>query len=181
MIDEEKLYTQPQEVFGDIKCGGDPNPESWWQRIKRLGIRWSFGKWYWRTRKRFGSFIIGNPKYNKGILLQIPLGRMTDEQRKAFFESRRWSAQAGIGCDSGMGCGNDSPLDLEWDWSLRGAYAICRRCGSDTRDQVKEYIKEKKQRHHEYLIGKNSNHSQAEVCKSGECHCFNDQREELGY
>ena len=67
MIDEEKLYTQPQEVFGDIKCGGDPNPESWWQRIKRLGIRWSFGKWYWRTRKRFGSFIIGNPKYNKGI------------------------------------------------------------------------------------------------------------------
>ena len=183
MEDEEELYTHPDKVFGTKKDGvtySPPPKEGFIERLKRLGIKWQLGLWYWSTRKNIGSKIIGNPSRGKGILLQIPLNHMTDFQKEAFFQSRRNQSQAGITCDSGMSC--NGPLDLEYDWSLRGCYAICKRCGYDSRDNVRELILKHRKEHREYLDGKNSGHAQAEVCKSGKCKCFNNSdRLENGY
>ena len=173
MVDKEDLYTNAGEAISCMVDNDQSNTEEELPRFYKLKQFWRYGikDRYWRIRRKVGSAIIGNPKYGRGILLQIPLGNMDEGQKKAFYEGDRMMGHAGIGCDSGMGCGS-GVLDLEWDWSLKGAYARCKRCGYDTRDHVKEYCKETREEH----ARKN--------CQEEHCVCRNGQymaREELGY
>jgi hypothetical protein len=174
MVDKEDLYTNGAKdliVSAENDSCGKGEPEGVLARWRRLGIKWQLNRQYWQLRKKIGAKIIGHPRYGEGILLQIPLGHMDEGQKKAFWEADRMLGHAGIGCDSGMGCGS-GVLDLEWDWSLKGAYAKCKRCGFDTREQVKRYCKETREEH----ASKN--------CKTENCVCRNGPhmaREELGY
>ena len=90
-------------------------------------------------RKKIGSYVIGKHAFGQGIILQIPFYQMTDEQQKAFGKARLMLIDAGISCDSGMGCGG--VLNLNLDWSLHGASVICKRCGyySDDKEYDKKY------------------------------------------
>jgi len=171
MIDKEKLYTNASEV---ISCMTESSQSVEKQKLplkSKLKMRFRNIKGnYWKVRKTIGSHIIGNPPYGKGILIQIPLNHMTEEQKKAYWESDKYLGKAGIGCDSGMGCGG--VLDLEYDWSLHGCYALCKRCGYDTRDNVREIIRKDRAR------------CEVKKCTDLYCVCRNDKfmgREELGY
>jgi len=62
--------------------------------------------------------------------LHIRIDSMNEEQRNMVWEAMSLLSRAGIGFDSGCGCGN---IDWELDWSLRGAYMTikqirCRGC-----------------------------------------------------
>jgi len=177
MVDKKDLYENIGKNFmgknDEVTCQNDAQPETKLQRIKRLGFWWCSRQHYWKLRKNIGSTIIGNPKYGKGILLQIPLGHMDQGQKNSYYEADKLLGHAGIGCDSGMG-GGSGVLDLEWDWSLHGAFAKCKRCGYDTRDHVREYVRASKDKH--YRMNRPE-------CRDGRCCHTGDlfAREELGY
>lgn len=100
---------------------------------------------YYRIRKKIGSFIIGNPKYGRGIYICTPTGFMTEEQREKFWRAEKLFREAGIRFDTGMSC--DGGRDWEFDWSPHGLFCICKRCGYDTRKHVKKYHEEREKEH----------------------------------
>lgn len=170
MIDKENLYTNASEVISCMVESGQSVGEQKLSFISKLKAKLNIKRNYWKIRKTIGSYIIGNPPYGKGILLQIPLNHMTEDQKKAYWESDRYLGKAGIGCDSGMGC--KGVLDLEYDWSLHGCYVLCKRCGYDSRENVREIIRKDRAR------------CEAKKCTDLHCVCRNDRfmgREELGY
>ena len=194
MVDEEDLYKDPSKFIALAEkntftddTGTYPSMEdsprfhkyTKFERLKIfLRISWINRK-YRRVRKKIGSAIIGNPKYGKGILINIPLGYMTEDQKKAWWEARRLMQQAGITCDSGSG--PSGFLDLEFDWSLHGAVAICKRCGYDSRVHIKEYVSQKVKEHHDNMRYDKKVSASAYDCQHGKCNCLNDQRGENGF
>lgn len=183
MVDEEDLYKNPTAAFTDdtglsMEQGPRFHKYTKFEKLKIFlhikQIVWKFEK----LRKKLGSIIIGNPPLGRGILINIPLAWMTEDQKKYWWEARRLMQQAGITCDSGMGCGG--LLDLEFDWSLHGAIAGCKRCGYDSRKHIKESITRRIKQHHKNIALKKETASALD-CRHGTCNCLNDKRGEQGF
>lgn len=193
MVDEENLYKDPSKFIALAEkntftddTGTYPSMEhsprfhkyTLFERLKiLLRLSWLNRK-YLRFRKKLGSAILGNPKHGKGILINIPLGYMTEDQKKYWWEARRLMQKAGITCDSGSG--PSGLLDLEFDWSLHGAIAICKRCGYDSRKHIKEYVSQNIEKHNKN-INSSKRSASAYDCQNGKCNCLNDQRGENGF
>lgn len=101
-------------------------------RIKRL-----------RLKRWLGRKILGNAFYGKGILIQVDLSHKTKEEVDAFWQALKLLRKAGIGFDTGMGC----QYDMEFDWSLRGAVAKCKRCGYNSEEHREELAVKKRKEH----------------------------------
>lgn len=101
--------------FGECKCEDN---RSFWRKIKD-GIR------YTRPRRWIGRKILGNPRRGQGILVQVDLKYKTKDEVEAFWKAMDYLSKAGISCDSSYG----GKYDLEFDWSLEGAIATCKKCG----------------------------------------------------
>jgi len=76
-------------------------------------------------RRWIGRKILGYPIPGSGILVQVDLGRKSKEEVENFHQAIKYLRRAGIGFDTGYGC----YYDMEFDWSLKGAIATCKRCG----------------------------------------------------
>lgn len=105
-----------------------------WKRRVMIKLRYS------SPRRWFGRKILEFPnKRNGGILIQVDLARKTKEEVEEFHTAIKHLRRAGIMFDTGYG----GMYDMEFDWSLKGAYAKCKRCGYDSEtDRILLDIKE---------------------------------------
>ena len=88
---------------------------------------------YFKPRKIIGRWILGNPRYGQGILMQVDLAYKTKEQVDAFWKALEYLRKAGISFDTGCGC----KFDMELDWSLKGATVLCKKCGYKSEENRK--------------------------------------------
>jgi len=57
--------------------------------------------------------------------IHFDLTKMTKEQRDLIYSAAQALKAAGIGFDTGQGCGE---IDWEWDWSLSGPVKVSFKC-----------------------------------------------------